>query len=196
MRQRGGQGAHEGLGERHADVRPLGRQRAKVALVDDLALVQHQDAVGVGALQHLVEAQRLALQALEAEVVQVAQGHWHFGWRLVAAPYIGGRHRFTDVGVAPAGTGIDATHRVVKGDLFVGGGREALHPAHGVHRGGFGVGQGGGRGLGQAEQGGAGKGQRQGAQNGNTAKWHESPPKGVHSSSASAGVPAGKPAPR
>ena len=48
------QRAEEGLGHRKSDVRPLGGQRAEVALVDDAPAVQHDDAVGV------VDGQRLA----------------------------------------------------------------------------------------------------------------------------------------
>ena len=39
--------AEEGLGHRHRDVLALGPEHAEVALVDDAALVQHDDAVGV-----------------------------------------------------------------------------------------------------------------------------------------------------
>ena len=66
----GDRGGHR-LGHRHQQVRDVGRQAVEVVLGHHLALVQHQEAVGVGLGQQLGDAQ-LAAGVLEPQAEDVA----------------------------------------------------------------------------------------------------------------------------
>ena len=140
----GRQRADEGLGDRHREVRPLRRQRAGIAFEHHLPAVQHEDAVGVGACEHLLEVQVLAAaDRLEAHLPGIdRRGGRGQGLRGAgAAPHVGGGHQLADVREGPARARVHVAARVVEGDEPVRRRREALHPAQCLDRGGGRVGQ-------------------------------------------------------
>ena len=112
-------------------MRPVRVARAEIFLVDDLALVQHQEAVGVGQRRHVAEADLLAVQSGDGNLVEVALGARQLRDWTFAAPHIRRRPQFADMAERPSRAREFAARSVVEAHSPVGRRRKALHHAVG-----------------------------------------------------------------
>ncbi len=138
--QDAGQRAGERLGHRHGDVWLVRLQRAEIALVDQLAPMQHRDAVGVGLREHLRESHGAAVHGGGHRAADVALRARQLRCGPRPAPHVHGRHQLAQVAPGPAQFGKAAERTVLKHHRPVRRRRQALHPSLP-----FGIGLGGGR---------------------------------------------------
>ena len=127
--QNAGERAGERFCHRHRDVRLVRLQRAEIALVDQLAPVQHGDAVGIGLLEHARKRHRPPVhrdRSGRADIMLLARQHRRGP---CPAPDIHRRHQLADIAPGPAQFGEAAERAVLEGDGFIRRRRKALHPA-------------------------------------------------------------------
>uniref|UniRef100_A0A0N4Z3R7 DUF6285 domain-containing protein n=1 Tax=Parastrongyloides trichosuri TaxID=131310 RepID=A0A0N4Z3R7_PARTI len=101
--QHGRRRTGEGLAHRMDDMLAIRRKGAEIALIDDLAPVQDDDAVGVVGVQRLGPGHRgVAAQGCEPDLVQIVpKAPWQDASRFVAARNLGGWHEVAPVREAP-----------------------------------------------------------------------------------------------
>ena len=121
------QRADEGFRHRKGDVRLVRIAGAEIFLVDDLALVQHQQAVGIGQRRHVAEGDLFAVHGGDGNLVDVLLGARQLHDRAFAARDVRGRRQFADVAERPARAGEFAARTVAEAHDLVRRRRKTLH---------------------------------------------------------------------